>query len=624
MLVEYVWLLFTFSTLSLLSTLFVLLQYKKKVNLSIKRIKSYTAEVLNGKNNPNVEQEIDKEFRFFIEAYQKLIQKIQDNENDIIHKKMNLEKLVSQRAEELVLINEKLQKEISIRLKVQESLLKNQMTLNKAILDAKAASLAKSEFIANMSHEIRTPMNSILGFSEILKNKIFSPEYHNYLDGINNSGKALLSIINSILEFSKLDSGKVDIKNSFFQLESLVSEIVSMFQSSAIKKNIKILTNFNTDEYIQLYTDEDKLRHILINLLSNAVKFTQEGQIELNFTLVPNHQTKKCKLQIEVIDTGIGIDSQHVKNIFNPFYQVESSINKKFGGTGLGLSITKRFVDLLSGDISLKSQLGYGTRFSVELPNISYSKLPNVHSNNLHGKINFQFKEDKILIIDSDINNLEIISVFLSDLNLLTKTIQRIEESFPTIKSWLPNIIIIEIPLQYDNVLEYVKGLRDLYSNMIFIGVTTYTFDVEQLNELKAVLKHLLIKPITRNELVKILCEELIYNLDSIQDFKPSYLTRNWDDEFSSKSIDILNIIHSKIFNDFKPKWEKVTSSMKIHEISEFAKELKNLSEELELDIIKDYAIELEESTNSIDIEKIQMLLQEFYLATQAIDRLVK
>lgn len=150
MLVEYVWLLFTFSTLSLLSTLFVLLQYKKKVNLSIKGIKSYTAEVLNGKNNPNVEQEIDKEFRFFIEAYQKLIQKIQDNENDIIHKKMNLEKLVSQRAEELVLINEKLQKEISIRLKVQESLLKNQMTLNKAILDAKAASLAKSEFIANM------------------------------------------------------------------------------------------------------------------------------------------------------------------------------------------------------------------------------------------------------------------------------------------------------------------------------------------------------------------------------------------------------------------------------------------------------------------------------------------
>lgn len=624
MLVEYVWLLFTFSTLSLLSTLFVLLQYKKKVNLSIKRIKSYTLEVLNGNNNSIVEQEVDKEFWFFIEAYQKLIQKIQDNENDIIHKKMNLEKLVSQRAEELVLINEKLQKEISIRLKVQESLLKNQMTLNKAILDAKAASLAKSEFIANMSHEIRTPMNSILGFSEILKNKIFSAEYQNYLDGINNSGKALLSIINSILEFSKIDSGKVDIKNSFFQLEALVSEIVSMFQSSAQKKSIEILTNINNGEYIQLYYDEDKLRHILINLLSNAIKFTHEGQVELNFNLFLNYQTKKSKLQIEVIDTGIGIDSQNLKNIFNPFYQVESSINKKYGGTGLGLSITKRFVDLLSGNISLKSQIGLGTKFTVELPNISYSKLPNSHTNNSNGKINYQFKEDKILIIDSDINNLEIISVFLSDSNLLTKTIQRIEESFPTIKSWVPNIIIIEIPLQYDNVLEYVKGLRDLYSNMIFIGVTTYTFDVPQSNELKSVLNHLLIKPITRNELVKVLCEELIYNLDSIQDFKPSNLTRNWDDEFSSKSLDILNTIHSKIFYNFKPKWEKVTSSMKIHEIAEFSKELKDLSEELELDIIKDLAIELEESTNSIDIERIQILLQEFYLVTQIIDRLVK
>jgi signal transduction histidine kinase/ActR/RegA family two-component response regulator len=623
-LINFIWKVIISTLITITSSIILLIYYISNFNSSLRKVETYTSQISNGNIEPNFELNINKDFLFFINSFQNLVKKVKENEDEITNKKMNLEKLVSQRAEELVLTNEKLQKEISIRLKIQESLLKNQMTLNKAIMDAKAASSAKSEFIANMSHEIRTPMNSILGFSEILKEKLINPDFQNYLGGITNSGKALLSIINSILDFSKLDAGKIEVKNTFFNLKELVSEVISMFEDSAIKKDLKLFVNYSEGMPENLYFDADKLRHILINLLSNAIKFTNEGQVDLDFKYTPIPKFKRFNLIIEIKDTGIGINALNLSKVFEPFYQVDSSISKKFSGTGLGLSITKRFIDILSGKIDVNSQVGHGTKFTIELPNLTYSNQKNSNLSNKAKNLNYQFNQDKILIIDSDINNLEIVSVFLSGLNLITKTIQKIDESFPVIKSWVPNIVIIELPLQYDSVLEYIKGLKHLYPNMVFIGVTTFTFDNDQTSEIHLIINHIITKPITKNNLISILSEELVYNLDSIEELNPIKIERNWEFALNKFPVDKIKSFYALLVSDSKSKWEKANSTMMIHDISDFANELLNLSKEFTIDIMKEYANDLEESTKSIDIERIEMLMKEFELLIQVTGRLIK
>ncbi|MBK8394719.1 MAG: PAS domain S-box protein [Leptospiraceae bacterium] len=227
---------------------------------------------------------------------------------------------------------------------------------------------AKSHFFASMSHELKTPLQSILGYSELIEEEAIqlgAEQIQNDSRKIHRSGKNLLKLINDILDISKLDANKMEVKQNFFELNLLLEELNDTIKPLlAANKNS---FNINVPEKnILIYQDLEKIKHILLNLLSNACKFTLEGNISLQINL--SKIDSEEWIQFEVIDTGIGISENDIRKIFNPFQQAFDSNTRKYAGTGLGLTIAKQFANLLGGDLSAESQVGKGSRFIVILP----------------------------------------------------------------------------------------------------------------------------------------------------------------------------------------------------------------------------------------------------------------
>jgi len=233
------------------------------------------------------------------------------------------------------------------------------------------ASQAKSNFLASMSHELRTPMNAILGFSEVLSEEYFGPlndKQREYVSDILSSGNRLLSLINDVLDLSKVEAGKMELEPERFYMMDILEDSMLMVREKATKHGIRLRLDIPREmETCQIDADAKKLKQALFHLLANAVKFTPDGgSIALKTRLSgrPSHP-----LQIIVEDTGIGIDPGHLDRIFEEFYQIQNSAMNKTNGTGLGLSLSRQYVALHGGDIRAESEgLGKGSRFVIELP----------------------------------------------------------------------------------------------------------------------------------------------------------------------------------------------------------------------------------------------------------------
>lgn len=244
---------------------------------------------------------------------------------------------------------------------------KYRKALRKAKFRAEELAKSKEKFLANMSHEIRTPMNAIAGFVEQLSKSKFNGAQREKLEIINKSIDHLKQIVDDILDISKLQAGKLKLVHKHFDLHQEVWNALNMFKVHAEHKNIELIieTKDHSDKIV--FGDPFRLRQIIINLLGNALKFTQKGKIEVSYDFVSGKDALH-KLQIEIKDTGIGIEQEKLKMIFEEFEQGESEISEKFGGTGLGLAITRMLVELQEGAIKIESQKGKGTRVSVEIP----------------------------------------------------------------------------------------------------------------------------------------------------------------------------------------------------------------------------------------------------------------
>jgi signal transduction histidine kinase/CheY-like chemotaxis protein len=231
--------------------------------------------------------------------------------------------------------------------------------------EALKSAQVKSDFLANMSHEIRTPMNTIIGMADVLSEAPLDAESRSYVKVLRSSGEVMLNVVNDILDFSKLESGVIALENSPFDLCAAMSRVSEVIRVTAERKGLAFIEDFDPESDCWVKGDAIRLEQVVLNLLGNAVKFTSQGQIE--FKLRVRKENARAKIEIAVKDSGIGISPSDVEKIFARFSQSDSSVTRKFGGTGLGLAIVKQLVDIMKGEITVTSELGRGTTFSVRM-----------------------------------------------------------------------------------------------------------------------------------------------------------------------------------------------------------------------------------------------------------------
>ncbi|WP_417380140.1 ATP-binding protein [Gimesia sp.] len=249
---------------------------------------------------------------------------------------------------------------------------------------ASQANLAKSEFLANMSHEIRTPMAAVLGYADVLLGHLKDPDNLNCVMIMKRNGEHLLELINDILDLSRIEAGKLEVDLKETSLRELIADVQTLMQVRADEKNLMLNVKFAGKVPELIITDATRLRQILINLIGNAIKFTDHGEVRLVIRLLTDFE--KPIIEFAVQDTGIGMSEEQIQRLFKPFSQGDSSVTRAYGGSGLGLAISKRLVQMLKGQLKVKSEVGQGSVFRVRLPAGSIKGIPLIESGILERK----------------------------------------------------------------------------------------------------------------------------------------------------------------------------------------------------------------------------------------------
>lgn len=314
--------------------------------------------------------------------------------------------------------------------------------------EAMQATIQKSDFLANMSHEIRTPMNAVLGMAEMALRKEMSKEAREYVEQIKSSGKHLLVIINDILDFSKIDSGKMEIIETFYKTENMLQDISNFINSRIGDKDLEFIIDVPYDMPIEMYGDSIRIQQVLINLLTNAVKFTTRGKITLKMSF-EDMGDDNVMVQADIIDTGNGIKEEDKQKLFQSFQQVDSKRNRNIEGTGLGLAISKQLIELMNGTISVESEYGKGSTFTIRYPQRvqTYSSSDNFYQDkalNIYLLFTKQYVKEQIL------KDLAPIHANITDLEKQNVTPTR-EDSYFIIEQSLVSSNIEEIARKYPN-----------------------------------------------------------------------------------------------------------------------------------------------------------------------------
>ena len=388
---------------------------------------------------------------------------------------------------------------------------KTEFELRSAKEKAEEMNRLKSVFLANMSHELRTPMIGILGYAETLYGELKEPLFKEMAATLLKSGNRLKETLNLILDLSRIEANKIDINLTTLDISQILQEIVKLFEVAAAEKNLE-LNLIILDENIVSKLDKRLFIQIVENLINNAIKYTVRGYINVYVKRISEHDKEYSVIEIE--DTGIGISHENIELIFEPFRQASEGYARNFEGTGLGLTITKKFVELLNGQISLESKLGVGSKFTLKF--ISAVIRKNEISSHIYDEDKEPHMEKKtgnhsLLLVENDIPSVEIIKIYLQNKYNIDSAVDGLT-ALKMVAEKKYSAILMDIDLGFGmNGIEVAQKIRKLegYENIPIIAVTAYAMMGDKEKFLNAGCTHYIAKPFDRNALIDLLGEAL-------------------------------------------------------------------------------------------------------------------
>lgn len=481
----------------------------------------------------------------------------------------------------------------------QQIVLKELMesALRSARADAELSSKAKSEFLANMSHEIRTPMNAIVGFSQLLEESKLDIQQKGYLQSIKVGSSSLLHIINDILDLSKIEAGKIEIACQPTELKLLLDELTMLFKNKMNAKGVALVISVESDLPRNLYLDSNRVRQIIMNLLSNAQKFTEQGSVNIRVTYQPTIDDNVIQLQIDIEDTGIGIDEVSLQKLFTKFEQGAHQSTVKYGGTGLGLVISKKLAQKMGGNLTATSQLGKGSCFTLRLNNVKVSDAVLIANAN---DVNYNFNKAVILVVDDVETNCILLREYLQKYPFKVHVATNGAEAVAMAEECKPDLILMDLRMPVMDGYEATKKIKQQQTAKV-IALTASALEDKESIKKREVFDAFLRKPIMHSKLIRVMADFLPHK-SQVQ------VKQNKEYRYAI-SDEIRGDFSRYISSEFLPKITEAKKSGQFQEILILAGQFEKLAKQHAIDGLVRFSNDLVDACNNFDVEKIDYLI---------------
>jgi|AntDeeMetagen285_2_1112576.scaffolds.fasta_scaffold00451_10 two-component system sensor histidine kinase EvgS len=502
-------------------------------------------------------------------------------------------------------VNERLRSEQALR-RSEDELLSAKQRAEDLADEAEEANRAKSEFLANMSHEIRTPMNAVIGYTELLERTITDERQQGYLASIKAGSRSLLTLINDILDLSRVEAGKMRLEYGPLDLGRLLEDVRHIFEIRAREKGLDLVFELDDNLPPVMVLDETRLRQVLFNLVGNAIKFTDKGEVR-----VRTHwqEADQPVLGLEVIDTGIGIPEEQQARIFDAFEQQADQSSRQYGGTGLGLAISRKLVEMMNGSLSVVSAPGKGTRFRVDLYDVETAlAAPGIQEETV--PVLYRFREARVLIVDDNPVNRQLVRDVLEPEGLLVDEAEDGAKALQLARDWHPDLVLMDIRMPVMDGFEALAVFMedpDL-ARIPLVALTASVMTTEAARIREAGFHGYLRKPVSRQDLLAELAHYLDYEEVSHEEGadsrEPPALT-----PWAELGPDEQQSVRHEIQRTLVPRATSLKDSGDPEALQAFGQDVIALARSRGVEELVDYARQLLAAIEGFDLDRVQYLL---------------